>query len=158
MCPPISEGNGGWQSVGLHKSKKVGILGGGEKMQKSNKKPPLKPNNIPKYSNEYKLYVIMYMMEHNLSNKETKRMFLPNQKTDSAKTINEWKKIYNEQGPAGFFKMNNSNTFNIKKPIRTIDTKNKTTEELNQIINDLNLQNNAYYEYIQLLKKKKKIK
>lgn len=122
-------------------------------MQKKLSNQPVKKRKIAKYSKDYKIYVIIYMKEHHLSNKAAKRMFLPNQKSDSAKTIREWLKIYNTYGPDGFSIMKNNN-ISIKKPTVSIDTKGKTNEELIKIINDLNLQNNAYYEYLQLLKKK----
>lgn len=124
-------------------------------MQKQLSNQPLKKRKNAKYSKEYKIYVIMYMKEHHLSNKAAKRMFLPNQKSNSAVTIREWLKIYNTYGPDGFSTMkNNNNYISVKKPAVNIDTKGKTNEELIKIINDLNLQNNAYYEYLQLLKKK----
>lgn len=123
-------------------------------MQKKLSNQPLNKRKNAKYSKEYKIYVIMYMKEHHLSNKEAKRKFLPNQKSKSAKTIREWLKIYNTFGPDGFSIMKNNNNLSIKKPVLKIDTEGKSKEELIKIINDLNLQNNAYYELIELIKKK----
>lgn len=71
------------------------------------------------------------MREHHLSNKEALRKFLPHQNPNSAKTIRDWKKIYKEKGPAGFFTMNNTNNTN--------NTNNNTTKTNNTKLTDPNM-------------------
>ena len=60
-----------------------------------------------KYSKDYKIYAIIYMLANHLSNKEATKMFLPHQKSNDTKTIRSWKKIYKEKGVLGFFNMSN---------------------------------------------------
>ena len=107
-----------------------------------------------KYCPEYKIYVILYMREFHLTNKEAQRMFLPNQTSNSAKTIREWKKIYKDKGPLGFFKMKKQKP--VKKPKITIDKnlQSKSKEELISIINDFKLIHACDQLTIELLKKR----
>ena len=106
-----------------------------------------------KYSAEFKIYVIIYMKLHNLSNHAAARLFLPHQKSDDTKTIRSWKQIYYEKGPEGFLKKNKSD-INIKKPEIKVSVEGKSPKELQKIIDDMSLQLNAYYELTELLKKK----
>lgn len=104
-----------------------------------------------KYSGEFKLYVIMYMREHHLTNKAAKRLFLPNQKGKSAKTIREWLYVYHTKGPGGFFPMNNDKqTVSYDKT----SLQGKSNEELIEIINNLQMKVDVYSEIEKLLKKK----
>ena len=116
-------------------------------------------NKRVKYSNEFKLYVIIYMREHFLSNKETARKFLSNQKGTSAKTIREWLSVYNQYGPLGFFKMDIEK---IKKelaeympePIDMASLKDKSNKELLDIIYRLDLSRCVHHAMYDELKKK----
>lgn len=108
-------------------------------------------NKRVKYSGEFKLYVIIYMKEHHLTNKAAKRLFLPNQKGKSAKTIREWLHVYNTKGPGGFFPMNkDKQNINYDKTLLQC----KSNEELIEIINNLQMKVDVYSEIEKLLKKK----
>lgn len=91
------------------------------------------------------------MKEHHLTNKAAKRLFLPNQKGKSAKTIREWLHVYNTKGPGGFFPMNNDKqTVSYDKT----SLQGKSNEELIEIINNLQMKVDVYSEIEKLLKKK----
>lgn len=130
-------------------------------------------NKRVKYSGEFKLYVIIYMKEHHLSNREAMRRFLPNQKGSSAKTIREWLYVYNTKGPNGFFTMkNNTNTTNkINTEINKeddfkptviipekISLEGKSEKELIAIIKDLQMRLDVYAEVEKIYKKKVNLK
>ena len=142
----------------------MGIFGGiilknnSEKMYNILYKKFSEGGKIHKYCGEFKLYVIIYMREHHLSNKEAKRLFLPNQKSASAKTIRTWKQIYKEKGPLGFFNMAKNKELKLNKPHYKINTENKSNEELIEIINNLNFELNCAYNYLDALKKKNNLK
>jgi len=122
-----------------------------------NKNIKISPNGRAKISNEFKLYVIIYMRENNLSNKEALRKFLPHQSSNSAKTIREWKKIYLERGPLGFFNMNNNDNNTAKNINPDVDLKSLTREELENLAYHALLKSNVYYRELEILKKKQKI-
>ncbi len=112
-----------------------------------------------KYSNEFKLYVIIYMREHFLSNKEAARLFLPNQNGSSAKTIREWTQIYDQYGPLGFFKMDIEKRINelkeyMPEPIDMDSLKDKSKEELLDVIYQLDLKRCVKSAMYEELKKK----
>lgn len=112
-----------------------------------------------KYSPEFKLYVIIYMREHFLSNKEAARMFLPNQYTCSGKTIREWSQIYDRDGPLGFFKMEIEKLKEELKefwpePIDINSLKDKSKEELLDIIYHIDLKRCVRGAMYEELKKK----
>lgn len=97
-----------------------------------------------KYSQEFKLSVIIYMRRYKLSHKAIMRKFFPYHKTDSASLIRSWERELSSKGVFQFLMKDKAFTNKVLNNLNTTDDNQIATDNVNESSVNNNCLNNSH--------------